>query len=139
MKDRNNKVRLYRVEGTKPNGRRKAHIKCSKKQADAMAHSWKRGKPNVLTHTGELVDLEPLRDVRVTASNPVTWPDEVPSIEAPILTRAADKIEDSIDWDGEGNEDYKRGAADAIAILVVMAETARREGNRGNVQADQVE
>ena len=133
MRERNKPVHMYRVEGTKPNGKRKSHIKCSKQQAVAMARSWMRGKPDVVTHTGETVDLEPLKDVRVTASNPVTWPEEVPSIEAPILTKAADKIEDSIDWDGDRTEDYKRGAADAIALLVVMAETARQEAGRGEV------
>ena len=125
MRDRSQNLYLYRVEGVKPNGRIKKHVKCSEPQARAMAASWKKGKPDVTTNTGEKIDLEPLKDVRVTRSNPVTWPSDIPAIEAPILTKAADHIEDSIDWTGEGNEDYKRGVADAIALLVIMAESAR--------------
>lgn len=137
MRDRDQKLFLYRVEGIKPNGKRKAHIKCSKQQADAMAHSWRKGRPDVVTHTGEKIDLEPLKDVKVTRSVHVVWPDEVPRLKHDLLMRLADHLEDTLDWDErQSDPDYLLGYRDVIGKIVGLAEDYRKEAD-GEPSTDQ--
>lgn len=119
---------MYRVQGRKPDGKLKVHVKCSKEQAEAMARSWGRGRPDVVTMTGEKVDLPPLQDVEVIRSYRVIWPHEVPHLKADLLTRLADYLEDTLDWDEHHSDpDYLLGYREAINKIVAVAEDERKK------------
>jgi hypothetical protein len=116
---------LYRVSGTKQNGRQKVHFKCSKMLAEAMAASWRRPKPGVKTMEGNVEEIGPVKDVTVTRSVRVVWPEEVPDIKADLLVRLADHLEDDFDEDPALGPDYAIGYHEAINRIIALSEDER--------------